>query len=144
MNTTYTKSGNTFYKTISEDDSILVDIKNPVVIRITRTILTKGDDTEPSTQEEFEKAYNEVNNILRYAAMGISKEEEAQQKRIEAAGHYLCETTDDDGKEVSIADQIALIEAADDDEMLSEIENVLEWEAVQGRFSAREFLDLIG
>ena len=111
-----------------------------------RTKVKGHPNVEIMELDEFAERFNrdQISDLGLLVFFDEETPEEKQQKRIEAAAHYLCETTDDDGKEVSLADQIALIEAADEDAMLSDIENVLEWEAIQGRFTAAEFLDLIG
>ena len=60
------------------------------------------------------------------------------QKAIESAGYYLSDS------ELTMAEQVALIAKANEDEMLINIEGVVEWEPLQGRYTASEFLDLIG
>ncbi len=60
------------------------------------------------------------------------------QKAIEAAGYYLSDS------ELTIEQQVELIADADEDEMLINIEGVVEWEPLQGRYTASAFLDLIG
>ena len=69
----------------------------------------------------------------------LKKSEPTQlQKAIESAGYYLSDS------ELTMAEQVDLIAKADEDEMLINIEGVVEWEPLQGRYTASEFLDLIG
>lgn len=140
MKTTYIKDYTHFYKTTSEEESVYVRTGVRPQIGIISTIITQGDEIRPSTKEEFEKAYNEVNDILRYAAMGTTKESEAQQKRIEAAGHYLSGSMDE------VKEMLVLIDAYDGDEneLLSSIEDVSVWAQVEQSLSVEQFRFCIG
>lgn len=146
MKTTYTKDSTHFFKTTTKDESVYVRIGVRRQIGIISTILTQHENIQPSTQEEFEEAYNEVNDILRYAAMGTTADAEKQQKRIEKASNYLVPGSEEYD---SIEYQIKLIEAAykespNDSVMLFDIDGVVEWQKIEGTLTAKEFLDLIG
>ena len=68
----------------------------------------------------------------------------SEERRIEKAGAILCDNTDDDGNEISIARQIELIEAEDDESiMIDNVEGVLVWEKLVNSLTCKEFLTQI-
>jgi hypothetical protein len=64
-----------------------------------------------------------------------------EDERIERASHYLCDADD-----MTIADQLALIDAQaeiDDTVMLDNVEGIIVWEKVEWVFTVGDFLDEI-
>ena len=69
---------------------------------------------------------------------------DSEESRIEKARFILCDNTDDDGEEISIARQIELIEAEDDDStMIDNVEGVLVWEKLVNSLTCKQFLEQI-
>ncbi len=79
---------------------------------------------------------NELEQLILNTINGFLPTEE--ELRIERASHYLCDSDD-----MTIADQLALIEAQadiDEDEMIDNVEGVIVWEKVEWSFTVEDFL----
>lgn len=64
-----------------------------------------------------------------------------EEKRIERASHYLCESDD-----MTMEGQLDLIDAQaeiDDSVMLDDVDGIIVWEKVEYSFTVRDFLDEI-
>lgn len=62
----------------------------------------------------------------------------AEEARLERASHFLC-----DGDDMTVADQLALIDAQaeiDDSVMLDDVEGVIVWEKIEYSFTVEDFL----
>jgi hypothetical protein len=115
----------TFIKTKTEMDS-------KKIAKAIKQMLVKLAVTGKLPTDMNELATTGIEEILKTAAPN------QLQKVIESAGYYLSDS------ELTMAEQVALIAKANEDEMLINIEGVVEWEPLQGRYTASEFLDLIG
>ena len=115
----------TFIKTKTEMDS-------KKIAKAIKQMLVKLAVTGKLPTDMNELATTGIEEILKTAAPN------QLQKAIESAGYYLSDS------ELTMAEQVALIAKANEDEMLINIEGVVEWEPLQGRYTASEFLDLIG
>ena len=60
------------------------------------------------------------------------------EKAIEEARHYLCDNDD-----ITVEEQVKRIAEADEEEMIENIEGIMEWEPIAGKYNAIEFLELI-
>ena len=140
----YTKSPAHVYCVYSPEEcvSICTNKGNESTGIVHAALAFNYPEYEVITKEEFEATYERISNKIRLHAFCTTEKEERENKRIQKAGEYLCDDA------YSVAEQVELIEQEhrnrpEERIYISTIEGVCEWEKIEGRLTAAEFLDII-